>query len=147
MHYNFVRIHQTLRVTPAMEAGVTDRLWDLTRHCADSGRMAGEPTSYARQWWDLRIRVALVLGGLLALAIVVLFKGFGINLNPEFLGIFIPLNMFEVCGAVMYLDAFKCPRCGQKYFQGPVIFRWWPDARNYYWLSRKCLNCSLPKWS
>jgi IS1 family transposase len=29
MHYNFVRIHQTLRITPAMEAGVTDRLWDL----------------------------------------------------------------------------------------------------------------------
>ncbi len=34
MHYNFVRIHQTLRVTPAMQAGVTDRLWaveDLVR--------------------------------------------------------------------------------------------------------------------
>ncbi len=30
MHYNFVRIHQTVRVTPAMEAGVTDRLWDLS---------------------------------------------------------------------------------------------------------------------
>ena len=29
MHYNFVRIHQTLRVTPAMAAGVTDRLWDV----------------------------------------------------------------------------------------------------------------------
>lgn len=29
MHYNFVRIHQTLRVTPAMEAGVSDKLWDL----------------------------------------------------------------------------------------------------------------------
>lgn len=27
MYYNFVRIHQTLRVTPAMAAGVTDRLW------------------------------------------------------------------------------------------------------------------------
>lgn len=27
MHYNFVRIHQTLRVTPAMAAGVTNRLW------------------------------------------------------------------------------------------------------------------------
>jgi len=26
LHYNFVRIHQTLRCTPAMEAGVTDRL-------------------------------------------------------------------------------------------------------------------------
>jgi hypothetical protein len=25
-----VRIHQTLKVTPAMEAGVTDRLWDLS---------------------------------------------------------------------------------------------------------------------
>ena len=29
MHYNFCRIHQTLRVTPAMEAGVTDRVWDV----------------------------------------------------------------------------------------------------------------------
>ncbi|MBZ5576684.1 MAG: IS1 family transposase [Acidobacteriia bacterium] len=27
--YNFVRIHQTLRVTPAMAAGITDRVWDL----------------------------------------------------------------------------------------------------------------------
>lgn len=30
MHYNFCRIHQTLRVTPAMAAGVTDRVWDIT---------------------------------------------------------------------------------------------------------------------
>lgn len=29
LHYNFARIHQTLRVTPAMEAGVTDRAWDI----------------------------------------------------------------------------------------------------------------------
>ena len=29
MHYNFVRIHQTLRCTPAMAAGVTRRLWEL----------------------------------------------------------------------------------------------------------------------
>ena len=27
--YNFGRLHQTLRVTPAMEAGVTDRLWEM----------------------------------------------------------------------------------------------------------------------
>lgn len=26
-HYNFMRIHQTLRVTPAMESGVTDHIW------------------------------------------------------------------------------------------------------------------------
>jgi IS1 family transposase len=29
MHYNFCRIHQTLRVTPAMAAGLTDRLWSV----------------------------------------------------------------------------------------------------------------------
>jgi hypothetical protein len=36
-YYNFVRIHKTLRVTPAMEAGLTNRLWaieDLV-HLAD----------------------------------------------------------------------------------------------------------------
>lgn len=29
MHYNFVRIHKTLRVSPAMAAGVTERLWTI----------------------------------------------------------------------------------------------------------------------
>ncbi len=29
MHYNFCRIHQTLRVTPAMEAKVTDHVWAI----------------------------------------------------------------------------------------------------------------------
>lgn len=28
-HYNFVRIHQSLRVSPAMAAGVSDRLWSI----------------------------------------------------------------------------------------------------------------------
>jgi len=28
-HYNFCRIHQTLRVTPAMASGLTDHVWDL----------------------------------------------------------------------------------------------------------------------
>ena len=27
--YNFVRIHKSLKVTPAMTAGVTDRLWSM----------------------------------------------------------------------------------------------------------------------
>ena len=30
MHYNFVRIHKTLRVTPAMAAGVADHLWTIS---------------------------------------------------------------------------------------------------------------------
>lgn len=29
-HYNLCRIHQTLRVTPAMAAGVTDRVWEVS---------------------------------------------------------------------------------------------------------------------
>ena len=29
MHYNFCRVHKTLRVTPAMEAGLTDHVWSL----------------------------------------------------------------------------------------------------------------------
>lgn len=28
-HYNFCRIHKTLRVTPAMAAGISKRVWDL----------------------------------------------------------------------------------------------------------------------
>ncbi len=30
MHYNFVRIHQTLRITPAMAAKVTSKLWEMS---------------------------------------------------------------------------------------------------------------------
>ncbi len=29
MHYNFCRIHKSLRVTPAMEAGVIDHVWSI----------------------------------------------------------------------------------------------------------------------
>lgn len=29
-YYNFCRIHKSLRVTPAMEAGITDPMWDVS---------------------------------------------------------------------------------------------------------------------
>ena len=29
MHYNFCRIHQTLKVTPVMAAGLTTKLWEI----------------------------------------------------------------------------------------------------------------------
>jgi hypothetical protein len=29
LYYNFVRVHQTLKVTPAMAAGVTKHLWEM----------------------------------------------------------------------------------------------------------------------
>lgn len=47
MFYNFVRIHQTLRITPAMAAGITDRVWDM----ADIVKLlddAPEPVNYPK---------------------------------------------------------------------------------------------------
>ncbi len=29
MHYNFCRIHKSLRVTPEVEAGLTNRVWTI----------------------------------------------------------------------------------------------------------------------
>ena len=39
LHYNFCRIHQTLRITPAMAAGIADHVWDVAELVAlqDSG--------------------------------------------------------------------------------------------------------------
>jgi IS1 family transposase len=34
MFYNYCRVHQTLRVTPAMEAGLSDHVWSLEELCA-----------------------------------------------------------------------------------------------------------------
>lgn len=29
LHYNFARIHKTLRITPAMAAGISDHVWSM----------------------------------------------------------------------------------------------------------------------
>jgi hypothetical protein len=29
MYYNFCRVHQTLRVTPAMQAGLSNHVWEI----------------------------------------------------------------------------------------------------------------------
>lgn len=34
MHYNFCRVHQTLRCTPAMEAGLSNHVWSVEELCA-----------------------------------------------------------------------------------------------------------------
>lgn len=41
--YNFCRIHKALRVTPAMAAGITDRLWSLEDIIARIDAMAPYP--------------------------------------------------------------------------------------------------------
>jgi len=41
--YNFIQIHRTLRMTPAMAAGVTDRLWDVADLVAYLLSLKGAP--------------------------------------------------------------------------------------------------------
>jgi len=36
MHYNFVRIHRTLKTPPAMAAGVTTELWEMSDTLTDT---------------------------------------------------------------------------------------------------------------
>lgn len=43
MHYNFARIHKTLRVTPAMQAGISDHVWSLEEIAALPDRMQEWP--------------------------------------------------------------------------------------------------------
>jgi IS1 family transposase len=43
MHYNFCRIHKSLRVTPAMAANLTDRLWSMDDIIAKIDEMAPVP--------------------------------------------------------------------------------------------------------
>jgi IS1 family transposase len=45
MYYNFARVHTTLRVTPAMEAGLTDHVWTIEEMCA----MLPQPVTSTRQ--------------------------------------------------------------------------------------------------
>jgi IS1 family transposase len=54
MHYNFVRIHQTLRCTPAMEAGVTDKLWSLDDMAALVEAHEQSAEDVTRKGWETR---------------------------------------------------------------------------------------------
>jgi IS1 family transposase len=52
MHYNFARIHKTLRVTPAMAAGVSDKLWsiaDIANIVEAAAPKPGRPKTYKKQ--------------------------------------------------------------------------------------------------
>jgi len=46
MFYNFGRIHQTLRVTPAMEAGLADHVWSLEEIAALTDQASVRPQPF-----------------------------------------------------------------------------------------------------
>ena len=51
-HYNFCRLHQTTRITPALAAGVTDRLWevsDIVRMVDDARPAPNRPKRYKKR--------------------------------------------------------------------------------------------------
>lgn len=48
MHYNFCRVHQSLRVTPAMAAGISERVWDI------ADLIALMPKPVAKPWGSVK---------------------------------------------------------------------------------------------
>jgi len=53
IHYNFCRVHQTLRVTPAMAAGIADHVWDIDE------LIALMPKAVAKPWGSVKRAAAL----------------------------------------------------------------------------------------
>ena len=52
MWYNFIRIHKTLRVTPAMAASISDTVWDmgdLVRIMDERAPKPGRPKTYKKR--------------------------------------------------------------------------------------------------
>ena len=53
MYYNFAKIHKTLRVTPAMEAGISDHVWSIE----EIVRLVPEPVAKKRGTYNKSINV------------------------------------------------------------------------------------------
>ena len=54
MYYNFAKIHKSLRVTPAMEAGISDHVWSIE----EIARLVPEPVAKKQKTYKKRqIRV------------------------------------------------------------------------------------------
>jgi IS1 family transposase len=54
MHYNFARIHQTLRITPAMAAGVADHVWSVEAIVALLDASETRPSDVTKKGWAKR---------------------------------------------------------------------------------------------
>jgi IS1 family transposase len=51
MHYNFARIHKTLKVTPAMQAGIATHVWSIEEIC----NLVAEPEAKKRGPYKARV--------------------------------------------------------------------------------------------
>ncbi len=51
MYYNFAKIHKSLRVTPAMEAGISDHVWSLE----EIARLMPKPAAKKRGHYKTKI--------------------------------------------------------------------------------------------
>lgn len=82
-----------------------------------------------------RIALSFLFGGFLFLGpVLMLLRG----IVPEFLGSMLMLVWFFGSVATGYWAAgFRCPRCGEYFFQGNFY-------RNSF--ARRCVHCRLPKW-
>jgi hypothetical protein len=52
MHYNFARIHKTLKVTPAMQAGIDDHVWSIEEICG----LVAEPEAKKRGAYKTKLQ-------------------------------------------------------------------------------------------
>jgi len=58
MLYNFCKIHKSLRVTPAMEAGISEKLWDIS----DIVALIPEEAPKKRRNYKKKFESGIILG-------------------------------------------------------------------------------------
>jgi hypothetical protein len=113
MSHNFVRVHQSLRVTPAMEAGLSDHVWNLEEiiallPCFSSDCGSAFNIKLLMRILKLKTPVlALYLAGLAAPSSVLLFNAVQFALRPR-----ASMNAFDWLFIAFYtpasLAAFLC---------------------------------------
>lgn len=99
-------------------------------------------SDFASAWADYKRRrrwlFGVWLGGFFLIAALGrLLSASGLGGGAVF-GLLAPLWLFSFLLVTVRMNTFPCPRCHRWFFA-----TWW--CRNP--LSRKCLNCGLPKWS
>ena len=77
VHYNFARIHKTLRITPSMAAGLTDHVWSLEEIVMMADSYMPQPGTRPLQkesWSGLMSRLWRLASGLAVLLMALFFS-------------------------------------------------------------------------